>query len=109
MVPSVSRQAEFRNNQVFKSLNRPLTILGAERRLFFVALLTGGAIFTVMHSLLGGLLVFGVGLAAAARLTSYDVEILRVLLNSAKFRTRYDPMKWSPVEIAIVRRHAQDR
>jgi type IV secretory pathway TrbD component len=108
MVPGVSQQAEFRRNHAFKSLNRPLTILGAERRLFFVALLTGGAIFTVMHSLLGGLLVFGVGLAAAARLTSYDVEILRVLLNSAKFRTRYDPMKRPPEEIAIVRNHAQD-
>jgi hypothetical protein len=30
-------------------MNRPLTILGAERRLFFVALIAGGAIFSLMH------------------------------------------------------------
>src|SRR5690348_5409900 len=101
-------QFEFRHNKVFKSLNRPLTILGAERRLFFVALVTGGAIFTVMHSLLGGILVFVVGVLAAQRLTKYDVEILRVLLNSAKFRTRYDPMKWVSLELSIVRRDVQD-
>ena len=103
-----SPQIEFRHNQVFKTLNRPLTILGAERRLFFVALVTGGAIFTLMHSLLGGILAFVVGVLAAQRLTKYDVEILRVLLNSAKFRTRYDPMKWAPMEILIARRNVQD-
>jgi type IV secretory pathway TrbD component len=108
MAKGGSTQTEFRHNQVFKTLNRPLTILGAERRLFFVALVTGGAIFTLMHSLLGGIVVFVVGVLAAQRLTKYDVEILRVLLNSAKFRTRYDSMKWSPKEISIARRNVQD-
>jgi type IV secretory pathway TrbD component len=103
-----SPRTEFRHNQVFKTLNRPLAILGAERRLFFVALVTGGAIFTLMHSLLGGIVVFVVGVVAAQRLSKYDVEILRVLLNSAKFRTRYDPMKWSPAELSIGRRNVQD-
>ena len=42
-----------RQNKVYKAMNRPLTILGAERRLFFVALITGGAIFSLMHSLRG--------------------------------------------------------
>jgi type IV secretory pathway TrbD component len=108
MALSISRQAEFRRSQVFKSLNRPLTILGAERRLFFVSLVTSGAIFSLMHSLLGGMLVFAVGLVAAQRLTRYDVELLRVLLNSTKFRTRYDPMKRAPIEINIRRRNVQD-
>ena len=44
-----------RQNKVYKAMNRPLTILGAERRLFFVALITGGAIFSLMHSLIGGI------------------------------------------------------
>ena len=108
MTHVVSPRAEFRHNRVFKTLNRPLTILGAERRLFFVALVTGGAIFTLMHSLLGGVVVFVVGVLAAQRLTKIDVEILRVLLNSAKFRTRYDPLKWSPTEILIARRNVQN-
>lgn len=99
---------EFRHNPVFKTLNRPLTILGAERRLFFMALVTGGAIFTLMHSLLGGIAVFVVGVIAAQRLTKYDVEILRVLLNSTKFRTRYDPMKGNAAQVAIARRNVQD-
>jgi type IV secretory pathway TrbD component len=100
-------QPEYRHNRAFKTMNRPLTILGAERRLFFVALILGGAIFALMHSLVGGILLFVVGVIAAQRATKYDVEILRVLLNSAKFRKRYDPMKWQPMEIRIRRQHVQ--
>jgi type IV secretory pathway TrbD component len=96
-----------RQNKVFKTMNRPLTVLGAERRLFFVALISGGAIFTLLHSLLGGILLFIVGVVAAQRATKYDVEILRVLLNSAKFRRRYDPMKWQPAVIEIKKEHVQ--
>ncbi len=100
-------QREYRHNQVFKAMNRPLTIMGAERRLFFVALISGGAIFSLMHSLLGGILLFVVGVIAAQRATKYDVEILRVLLNSTKFRRRYDPMKWQPTEMGIAKRNVQ--
>ena len=92
-----------RQNKVFKAMNRPLTVLGAERRLFFVALVSGGAIFSLMHSLLGGILLFVVGVIAARCATKYDVEILRVLLNSSKFRRRYDAMKWQTTEIEIKR------
>ncbi len=90
-----------RTNRVYKVMNRPLTILGAERRLFFVALLAGAGIFNLVHSLAGGVLLFVVGLIAAQRATKYDAEILRILLNSANFKSRYDPMKWEPLEIRI--------
>lgn len=90
-----------RANRVYKVMNRPLTILGAERRLFFVALLAGAGIFNLVHSLAGGVLLFIVGLIAAQRATKYDAEILRILLNSANFKSRYDPMKWEPLEIRI--------
>jgi len=90
-----------RTNRVYKVMNRPLTILGAERRLFFVALLSGAGIFNLVHSLAGGVLLFVVGLIAAQRATKYDAEILRILLNSANFKSRYDPMKWEPLEIRI--------
>ena len=90
-----------RMNRVYKVMNRPLTILGAERRLFFVALLSGAGIFNLVHSLAGGFLLFVVGLIAAQRATKFDPEILRILLNSAKFKSRYDAMKWQPVEIRI--------
>lgn len=96
-----------RINPVFKSMNRPLTILGAERRLFFSALVSGAGVFTLMHSLLGGIGLFIVSFLAARRATQYDIEILRILLNSGKFRRRYDPMKWEPTEIRIRETHVQ--
>jgi type IV secretory pathway TrbD component len=96
-----------RQNKVFKGMNRPLTVLGAERRLFFVALIAGGSIFSLLHSLIGGICLFIVGVIVARIATKHDVEILRILLNSTKFRRRYDPMKWDPVNIRILRGHAQ--
>lgn len=96
-----------RQNKVFKAMNRPLTVLGAERRLFFVALITGGSIFSLLHSLLGGIGLFIAGVVIARIVTKHDVEILRILFNSAKFRRRYDPMKADETEIHIARRNGQ--
>ncbi len=101
-------QRDARRNKVFKAMNRPLTVLGAERRLFFVALITGGAVFSLMHSLVGGIVLFLVGVVIARIATKHDVEILRVLFNSGKFRRRYDAMKDDPVEITIRKNHAQN-
>ena len=103
----MSRSAERRVNAVVKAMNRPLTVLGAERRLFFVALISGGSIFSLLHSLFGGIALFIVGVIIARIATKHDVEILRVLFNSAKFRRRYDPMKWEPTEVTIRNRDAQ--
>lgn len=94
-------------NPVFKAMNRPLTVLGAERRLFFVALISGGAIFSLLHSLLGGIGLFVVGVIVARIATKHDVEILRVLFNSGKFCRRYDPIKWEPIEITLKDRNVQ--
>ena len=102
----MSKPADGRVSSVFKAMNHPLTVLGAERRLFFVALLSGGAIFSLLHSLLGGIGLFVVGVIIARIATKHDVEILRVLFNSAKFRKRYDPLKWEPIEITIRNRNA---
>jgi len=90
-----------RSNKTFKTMNRPLTILGAERRLFFIALVSGGAVFSLMHTLLGGIALFIAGVVAARGATKRDVEILRVLMNSSRFPSRYDPMKWSPTGVRI--------
>src|SRR5271168_4444228 len=100
----MSKPADVRVSPVFKAMNRPLTVLGAERRLFFVALISGGAIFSLLHSLFGGIALFVVGVVIARRATKYDVEILKVLFNSDKFRRRYDPMKPEATEIRIARR-----
>lgn len=52
-------QSARRINATHKAINKPLTILGAERKLFFVALIMGAAAFNLFGSLPGGLLVFG--------------------------------------------------
>jgi type IV secretory pathway TrbD component len=80
---------------VYASVNRPLTIGGADRRLFFVAVVVGGATFTLFGSLLMGLVMF-VALSVAARWTTqYDPQLLRIVLRSSPARAYYDPAKFS--------------
>jgi type IV secretory pathway TrbD component len=88
-----------RTNPVFRSLNRPLTYLGAERKLCFFALMMGGAVFNLMKTLVGGILVFLALYLFARWATKTDPQILRFLLNSGRTRTQYDPMKFSPVPV----------
>lgn len=78
---------------VYRSMNKLLTIWGIERRLFFLALIMGGATFTFFTSLFAGILMFvslaGFGWWASAN----DPQILKILLNSSQLRTQYDPAK----------------
>ena len=90
-----------RINPVQRSLSRPLTILGAERRLFFFAMCLGAATFNLLGSLAGGLLIFLLLYFVARWATATDPQILRLLLQAAKMRRQYDPAKLTPV--AVVR------
>jgi type IV secretory pathway TrbD component len=87
------------HNPVFRSINRPLTILGAERKLFFFSLVLGASVFNLLNSLTGGLGIFLALHFFARWATSSDPQILRFLLNSAKVRAQYDPMKFEPVQM----------
>ncbi|PWT96941.1 MAG: hypothetical protein C5B51_32285 [Terriglobia bacterium] len=81
------------HHAVYRSINKPLTIWGVERGLFFLSVVMGGATFNFFGSLLGGVLMF-VGLYILARwVTANDPQLLRILLNSARFRHQYDPAK----------------
>lgn len=95
-------ELERRMNLVYKALNKPLTILGAERKLFFVALIMGAATFNLFGSLLGGLLIFGSLFLAAQWATRTDPQILRILLNSSKFRREYDPAKYGEQRVRVI-------
>ena len=88
-----------RVNPVYRSISRPLTILGAERKLFFFAMCIGGGTFNLLGSLLGGVLMFLLLFLVARCATTTDPEILRFLLTSAKLRGQYDPAKFTPVSI----------
>ncbi len=88
-----------RLNPVYRSISRPLTILGAERKLFFFAMCVGAGTFNLLGSLLGGILMFLLLYFAARWATKTDPQILRILLTSPKLKTQYDPSKFSPISI----------
>src|SRR6266853_5065708 len=88
-----------RVNPVYRSISRPLTILGAERKLFFFAMCIGAGTFNLLGSLLGGLLMFLLLYFMARWATQTDPQILRFLLTAARLRAQYDPMKFTPIAI----------
>jgi type IV secretory pathway TrbD component len=88
-----------RINLVHRSLSRPLTILGAERRLFFFAMCLGAGTFNLLNSLLGGVLIFLVLYLFARWATQTDPQVLRFLLTAATLRSQYDPMKFTPIAV----------
>jgi type IV secretory pathway TrbD component len=88
-----------RINKIRRSLSRPLTILGAERKLFFFAMCLGAATFNLLGSLLGGLLIFLLLYFVARWATATDPQILRFLLTAAMLRAQYDPMKFTPLAV----------
>ena len=92
-----------RLNPVYRSLNAPLTLMGAERKLFFFAMVMGAAVFNLLHTFLGGLLMFALLYCFARWATKTDPQMLRFLLNSAKTRAQYDPMKFAPIPVRGMR------
>jgi type IV secretory pathway TrbD component len=88
-----------RINRVHRSLSRPLTILGAERKLFFFAMCLGAATFNLLNSLWGGVLMFLSLYFLARWATQTDPQILRCLLTARRLHAQYDPMKFTPIGI----------
>ena len=86
---------------VYKALHRPLTICGVDRRLFFLALTMGAATFNLFYSFLAGLLVAGSLFVFALWTTKRDPEMLRILLSSSRFKSRYDGAKHARVDIEV--------
>jgi len=93
---------EPRVNPVYRSINRPLTIWGVERGLFFLALMTGVGLFNFFGSLLDGGIGFVALWALAAWTTKRDPQMLRILLNSSRARSRYDAAKFELPHIRVV-------
>ena len=89
--------------QVYRSLHRPLTVCGVDRRLFFLALLVGAAAFNLFYSFMAGCLLFIALYAFAWVSTTRDPQMLQILLRSGRGRGRYDAAKHDRVEIAFRR------
>ena len=88
-----------RINPVQRSLSRPLTIRGAERKLFVFAMCLGAATFNFLGSLIGGILIFFFLFLVARWATTTDPQILRLLFLAAKVRRQYDPAKFQPIAV----------
>ena len=77
------------------ALNRPLTVLGVERRLFLLGATLAVAVWNATASLVAGGLVFagcyGAGWLAGRR----DPAMLAVLRISTRYPARFDPGKWA--------------
>lgn len=82
-----------RRNTVYKSLHKPLTYLGIERKLFFCVGVTALASFNLFDSFLAGAVVFLAGAAFGYWATNEDPAFLRILARADRFRQRYDAGK----------------
>ena len=86
---------------VYKALHRPLTVWGIDRRLFFLALTAGAAVFNLFYSFLAGLITFGGLYVFSLCATKRDPEMLRILFSSSRFRTRYDALQHTRFNVEV--------
>ncbi len=80
---------------VYRTLLRPMTVCGVERRLFFSSLIAGAAAFNLFYSFLAGLLIAALMYGFALWSTKHDPQMLAILLRSGRQRPRYDAAKRS--------------
>ena len=88
---STENHPEYR--AVYRTLHKPLTICGVDRRLFFLALLVGAASFNLFYSFAAGCLLFAAVYLSALACTRRDPQMLAILLRAAQLRGRYDASK----------------
>ena len=86
---------------VYRALHRPLTLMGVDRRLFFLALLVGAAAFNLFYSLLAGCLLFTALYVFARWSAAHDPHMLQILIRAGRGRVRYDAAR---LDVATVRR-----
>jgi type IV secretory pathway TrbD component len=86
---------------VYRTLLRPLTVCGVDRRLFFLALMLGAATFNLFYSFLAGLLVAALMYVFALWSTHRDPQMLAILLRSGKYRPRFDAARVSGFVLRI--------
>lgn len=97
-----------RTNPVYKTLNKPLTIMGVERTLFATALFTGSGFQVLFSSFLGAIVIFAVLLYFARMATRRDPKMLVFVIQAmaGTFGTEYDPWKYEPRQVKRVCSHA---
>jgi type IV secretory pathway VirB3-like protein len=98
---TVMAEITTRSNPVYKTLNKPLTIMGVERTLFATALFTGGGFQVLFSTFLGAIVIFGILLSLARIATRRDPKMLVFVIQamSRTFRAEYDPSKYVPMTV----------
>ena len=79
----------------YAALNRPLTVLGVERRLFLLGATLSVAVWNATASLVAGGMVFAVCYGGGWLAGRRDPAMLAVLRAAARYPARYDPGKWA--------------
>ncbi|MCY4646597.1 MAG: VirB3 family type IV secretion system protein [Gammaproteobacteria bacterium] len=79
----------------YAALNRPLTVLGVERRLFLLGATLAVSVWNATASLVAGGVIFtgcyGAGWLAGRR----DPAMLAVIRAASRHPARFDPGKWA--------------
>ncbi len=81
------------NKPVYRSLNRVMTLLSVERRLFFLILIAALSVFQVSNAILPAAALFGVLWVIGRAATQADPQLIQILSKSSRFVERYDPAK----------------
>ena len=92
---------ELRRNKVFKSLHKPLTFLGIERRLFTFVIAGAIATFNLTNSMLATLVVFTSVAGFAYWATQKDPAFLTILFKADRLKSRYDAAKQQVPNVEI--------
>ena len=79
----------------YAALNRPLTVLGVERRLFLLGTTLAVAVWNATASLVAGSVVFAACYGAGWLAGRRDPAMLAVLRAAARYPARFDPGKWA--------------
>jgi type IV secretory pathway VirB3-like protein len=97
-----------RTNPVYKTLNKPLTIMGVERALFATALFAGGGFQVLFSSFAGAIVIFAILLYLARIATRRDPKMLVFIVEamSGAFRAEYDPCKYVLSTVRRIRSRA---
>jgi len=99
---------ERRTNPVYKTLNKPLTIMGIERTAFATALFASAGFQVLFSSFFGAIAMFAVLLYFARLLTYKDPMMLLFIVQAmtGAFKSYYDPCKYTVLTIRRMRSRA---
>lgn len=84
------------------TLNRPITILGVERRWFLMSATVGLGMWNAIGAMVPAGLIFAVLYAAGVLALKRDPAMLQIIAAGQSARARYDPGKPTRAAVEIV-------